>query len=613
MTKTDPYKILCLQFEEIARLDNQGDSKKSDEVIKNSYYRLQKMHHPDKNTSGVNDLKASMTAALNQAKSQIGTYNNRQNFNNSPEGRDCSRGKTQVRSDSGKHEEGQKSAICKHFSAGRCSFGDTCNHSHGLSTALMSKKPPTKPSKTDSDGANNQLVPTKNKSANVPAQGEAPVAAMVAAILKAIGAVDVSNKVSAMTVAARSPCRHFADNNCKLGDKCPFSHEAAGGASKGTEGRSDDRNKKTPMKGAAGPPCRYFADNNCKLGDKCPYSHEAAGGASKGTEGRSDDRNKKAAMYCRFFADNKCMAAKCPFLHDLSPHRSTGFDSHQLPKDPSRNDHQTSKKITFFDWNDLPKVSHKKIIIIGGTGHGKSTFINSIHNYFEKTTLRTVEVVIPTTHITRTVGAKLHTEAMGSTSDSQTQECTQYIFKDPKNPGQRSITFIDSPGLGDTRGAATDEHNITLVLKAAKEAEASKSLSGIILVMKGTENRSTLNMKAVYTMLKAGMPDAILDNILIVFSYCSFPAECQATKLIPFDTPASNIFHYNNLAFVADLPKIYKESETQEKTRIYLKTVEQSWDLTMGEITEILKVAFAQNFTAISAFENFFNQRMKVF
>ena len=564
MTKTDPYKILCLQFEEIARLDNQGDSKKSDEVIKNSYYRLQKMHHPDKNTSGVNDLKASMTAALNQAKSQIGTYNNRQNFNNSPEGRNCSRGKTQVRSDSGKHEEGQKSAICKHFSAGRCSFGDTCNHSHGLSTALMSKKPPTKPSKTDSDGANNQLVPTKNKSANVPAQGEAPVAAMVAAILKAIGAVDVSNKVSAMTVAARSPCRHFADNNCKLGDKCPF-------------------------------------------------SHEAAGGASKGTEGRSDDRNKKAAMYCRFFADNKCMAAKCPFLHDLSPHRSTGFDSHQLPKDPSRNDHQTSKKITFFDWNDLPKVSHKKIIIIGGTGHGKSTFINSIHNYFEKTTLRTVEVVIPTTHITRTVGAKLHTEAMGSTSDSQTQECTQYIFKDPKNPGQRSITFIDSPGLGDTRGAATDEHNITLVLKAAKEAEASKSLSGIILVMKGTENRSTLNMKAVYTMLKAGMPDAILDNILIVFSYCSFPAECQATKLIPFDTPASNIFHYNNLAFVADLPKIYKESETQEKTRIYLKTVEQSWDLTMGEITEILKVAFAQNFTAISAFENFFNQRMKVF
>ena len=564
MTKTDPYKILCLQFEEIARLDNQGDSKKSDEVIKNSYYRLQKMHHPDKNTSGVNDLKASMTAALNQAKSQIGTYNNRQNFNNSPEGRDCSRGKTQVRSDSGKHEEGQKSAICKHFSAGRCSFGDTCNHSHGLSTALMSKKPPTKPSKTDSDGANNQLVPTKNKSANVPAQGEAPVAAMVAAILKAIGAVDVSNKVSAMTVAARSPCRHFADNKCKLGDKCP-------------------------------------------------YSHEAAGGASKGTEGRSDDRNKKAAMYCRFFADNKCMAAKCPFLHDLSPHRSTGFDSHQLPKDPSRNDHQTSKKITFFDWNDLPKVSHKKIIIIGGTGHGKSTFINSIHNYFEKTTLRTVEVVIPTTHITRTVGAKLHTEAMGSTSDSQTQECTQYIFKDPKNPGQRSITFIDSPGLGDTRGAATDEHNITLVLKAAKEAEASKSLSGIILVMKGTENRSTLNMKAVYTMLKAGMPDAILDNILIVFSYCSFPAECQATKLIPFDTPASNIFHYNNLAFVADLPKIYKESETQEKTRIYLKTVEQSWDLTMGEITEILKVAFAQNFTAISAFENFFNQRMKVF
>ena len=598
MAATDPYEILCLSFDDIERLDKEGKSKTSDEKIKMSYYKLYITHHSDKNRSGV-DSKASMKVRedLDRAKLQIGSYIDRQNYNNSPEGLNGFRGKSQAQPDSGKptevHDrqnynnsrmrgqsqaqpdpgkptEVQKSIICPFFFAGKCTFGDNCKFSHSRSNALVPTKQPNKPAKTDSDGASSQLVSTKNKSADAPAESIAPVAAMFAALLKVISVVDVPNKDSAVTRAARLPCR-------------------------------------------------YFADNKCKLGDKCAYLHEATGGAQKGIGGQSDDSDKKTNMHCSFFAANKCMADNCPFLHDSS--RLSSSDLHQLSRGPSKNEKPrgprkkvtATSKSTRFEWNNLPRESHKKIIIIGGTGHGKSAFVNSIHNYFKKTTLRTVEVVIPTSHITRTVGANIHTEARGSTADSQTQECTHYVFQDPENPEKRSITFIDTPGLGDTRGAETDEHNITLVLKAAQEAEASNTLSGIILVMKGTENRSTLNMKAVYTMLKAGMPDAILNNILVVFSYCAHPDECQATKLIPFETPSESIFYYNNLSFVADLQKIYKESETNEKARDYLDTIEQSWDRTMEEITEILKVAFTQNFTPMASFKNLFNQRMKVY
>ena len=597
MAATDPYEILCLSFDDIERLDKEGKSKTSDEKIKMSYYKLYITHHSDKNRSGV-DSKASMKVRedLDRAKLQIGSYIDRQNYNNSPEGLNGFRGNSQAQPDSGKptevHDrqnynnsrmrgqsqaqpdpgkptEVQKSIICPFFFAGKCTFGDNCKFSHSRSNALVPTKQPNKPAKTDSDGASSQLVSTKNKSADAPAESIAPVAAMFAALLKVISVVDVPNKDSAVTRAARLPCR-------------------------------------------------YFADNKCKLGDKCAYLHEATGGAQKGIGGQSDDSDKKTNMHCSFFAANKCMADNCPFLHDSS--RLSSSDLHQLSRGPSKNEKPrgprkkvtATSKSTRFEWNNLPRESHKKIIIIGGTGHGKSAFVNSIHNYFKKTTLRTVEVVIPTSHITRTVGANIHTEARGSTADSQTQECTHYVFQDPENPEKRSITFIDTPGLGDTRGAETDEHNITLVLKAAQEAEASNTLSGIILVMKGTENRSTLNMKAVYTMLKAGMPDAILNNILVVFSYCAHPDECQATKLIPFETPSESIFYYNNLSFVADLQKIYKESETNEKARDYLDTIEQSWDRTMEEITEILKVAFTQNFTPMASFKNLFNQRMKV-
>ena len=646
MAATDPYEILCLSFDDIERLDKEGKSKTSDEKIKMSYYKLYITHHSDKNRSGV-DSKASMKVRedLDRAKLQIGSYIDRQNYNNSPEGlngfRENSqaqpdsgkptevhdrqnynnsrmRGQSQAQPDPGKPTEVQKSIICPFFFAGKCTFGDNCKFSHSRSNALVPTKQPNKPAKTDSDGASSQLVSTKNKSADAPAESIAPVAAMFAALLKVISVVDVPNKDSAVTRAARLPCRYFADNKCKLGDKCAYLHEATGGAQKGIGGQSDDSDEKSPTKGAICSPCRFFADNKCKLGDKCAYLHEATGGAQKGIGGQSDDSDKKTNMHCSFFAANKCMADNCPFLHDSS--RLSSSDLHQLSRGPSKNEKPrgprkkvtATSKSTRFEWNNLPRESHKKIIIIGGTGHGKSAFVNSIHNYFKKTTLRTVEVVIPTSHITRTVGANIHTEARGSTADSQTQECTHYVFQDPENPEKRSITFIDTPGLGDTRGAETDEHNITLVLKAAQEAEASNTLSGIILVMKGTENRSTLNMKAVYTMLKAGMPDAILNNILVVFSYCAHPDECQATKLIPFETPSESIFYYNNLSFVADLQKIYKESETNEKARDYLDNIEQSWDRTMEEITEILKVAFTQNFTPMASFKNLFNQRMKV-
>eukprot|EP01036_Dinobryon_divergens_P040171 gene40171-53083_t len=96
------------------------------------------------------------------------------------------------------------------------------------------------------------------------------------------------------------------------------------------------------------------------------------------------------------------------------------------------------------------KNGHKKILIIGGAGHGKSTFINSLHNYFNKKTLYEMEAVIPTKYLQPIEDSPCDTEnpnPMNST-DSVTQRCTEYTFTKPFSRNT-SVTFIDTPGLTD--------------------------------------------------------------------------------------------------------------------------------------------------------------------
>lgn len=71
-------------------------------------------------------------------------------------------------------------------------------------------------------------------------------------------------------------------------------------------------------------------------------------------------------------------------------------------------------------------------MIIGGTGHGKSSFFNSLDNYFNNLSMEELEVVIPTPGRSAKRGAPVHTErASSDISQSQTSLCTDYVYQSP--------------------------------------------------------------------------------------------------------------------------------------------------------------------------------------
>lgn len=310
------------------------------------------------------------------------------------------------------------------------------------------------------------------------------------------------------TVVCRDIGKSFAGARCAKGLDCGFLHPVV-------EFVLD----KAPVAASASAPSATVTPIDVKPSD--PPSAAA----------RSEET---APKICPHFKRGHCKyGSKCKKSH------STG----DAPLRPT--------KTKGFDWSQLK--GRKKVIVIGGTGQGKSTFINSIHNYFRATTVETMEAVIETRFLQPIASAPRSTEMnVRDTTTSKTEMCTEYAFRDPRNTRNEFI-IVDTPGLGDTRGTRQDEENLKMILKIAAEAEAAGELSGFIFVCKGTENKRTLSVDTVMTIIRGSLPDEVMGSMIAVITNCANDFAMQCEKLLPPDIDRANMFVYDNPAFLVDM------------------------------------------------------------
>ncbi|CAI5689157.1 unnamed protein product [Oreochromis niloticus] len=158
------------------------------------------------------------------------------------------------------------------------------------------------------------------------------------------------------------------------------------------------------------------------------------------------------------------------------------------------------------------KNLHKKnktILLVGETGAGKSTLINALFNY-----------IIGVTWEDEVWFQILEEERNENQTEIQTPDVIVYEifgFEDKTLP--YSLTIIDTPGFGDTRGTEHDEIVIRRLFQLFGSEDGVHEVHAIGLVMKATVNRLSDRLSYVFDAMMSLFGKNVEKNIVSLVTH----------------------------------------------------------------------------------------------
>ncbi|XP_029137778.2 uncharacterized protein [Labrus bergylta] len=213
-----------------------------------------------------------------------------------------------------------------------------------------------------------------------------------------------------------------------------------------------------------------------------------------------------------------------------------------------------------FDLN--PK--NRTIMVLGETGAGKSTLINGMINY-----ILGVEWECP--HRFKLV----HEDPSKSQAESQTSEVT--VYKVNHQEGFKidySVTIIDTPGFGDTRGIERDREITDQLRNLFSSQRGVSEIDAVCFVAPASLARLTPSQKYVFDSVLSIFGKDIAENIrvLVTFADGQQPPVLEAIKVADVPCPKTKTglpihFKFNNSALFANnkSPAADSMSEDEEE------------------------------------------------
>ncbi|KAN0043092.1 hypothetical protein ACTA71_010727 [Dictyostelium dimigraforme] len=161
------------------------------------------------------------------------------------------------------------------------------------------------------------------------------------------------------------------------------------------------------------------------------------------------------------------------------------------------------------------------LLLLGETGVGKSTFINSFVNYtlynsLEEARDSSLQILIPI-QFSMVINGEEKTvlidnvkgEQFARTNQSATQNCQTYKFTD------MDLTIINTPGIGDSRGVDQDKKNFENILNYISKFD---NIDGICILLKPNEARADIFLQYCFKGLLSRLHKSSCKNIVFCYT-----------------------------------------------------------------------------------------------
>ncbi|XP_039978994.1 uncharacterized protein LOC120787418 [Xiphias gladius] len=192
---------------------------------------------------------------------------------------------------------------------------------------------------------------------------------------------------------------------------------------------------------------------------------------------------------------------------------------------------------------------NRTIMLLGATGSGKSTLINGMFNY------------IVGVEWQDNFRFKLIVEDQSrSQAESQTSEVTVYKinyqegFKIPF-----SLTVVDTPGFGDTRGIGRDKEITEQIRRLFTSVDGVSEIDAVCFVTEASLARLTATQRYVFDSVLSIFGKDVAENIemLVTFADGKQPPVLEAINVSGVPCPKNDLglpvhFKFNNSALFAD-------------------------------------------------------------
>ncbi|RXN08643.1 hypothetical protein ROHU_031700 [Labeo rohita] len=148
---------------------------------------------------------------------------------------------------------------------------------------------------------------------------------------------------------------------------------------------------------------------------------------------------------------------------------------------------------------------NKIVLLVGETGTGKTTLINTMVNYLLEVTFE------------EEIWYEITEEAARDQSESQTSEITMYEVFPVENPV--SLTIIDTPGYGDTRGLEKDLEVAENLSALFQSNDGVREIDAVCFVIQASKNCFSDRQHYIISSVLSLFGKDIVDNIVFLITH----------------------------------------------------------------------------------------------